>query len=435
MAKKRIVILGAGLAGLSAGWHLQKMGIDCRILEKEAGVGGLCRSKKLDGFVFDYDGHLLHFRQAYTFNLVKRLLGDNLTEHKRNAWIYSDGAYTRYPFQANLYGLPGPVVKECVLGFIEASRNNHSKKKNNLNFLHWIKQTFGNGIARHFMIPYNRKFWTLPPEKLSCSWLDGFIPIPSLREVIEGTIEENQRQFGYNAHFWYPKNGGIEELSLALADEIKNIHLNCPVSEIDLKKKEIKTSTGDKEKFDHLISTLPLPEMAHLTRGLPKKISHLFTKLKWNSIFNLNLGIERKESLGRHWVYFPHQEVCFFRVGFFDNFSSRLAPSDKSSLYTEVSYSKDKPINKKGIVSRINNDLIKTGILSPGDKIYVQDINDIKYGYPIYDRNYCTAREKILDFLSGNNITACGRFGSWRYMSMEGALLDGKEAASGFSAE
>jgi len=77
-SNKRIIVLGAGVAGLSAAWHLQKNGQDCVIFEKEKEVGGLCRSKQINGFIFDYDGHLLHFRNKYVLALVKRLLKDNI---------------------------------------------------------------------------------------------------------------------------------------------------------------------------------------------------------------------------------------------------------------------------------------------------------------------------------------------------------------------
>lgn len=128
MPKKRILILGAGLAGLSTAWHLQKKGIDCQIFERESEIGGLCRSKKIDGFTFDYCGHLLHFKHRYAFNLIKNLLGSNLIEHKRSAWIYSSGVYTPYPFQANLHGLPADIAKECLLGFIKAAAPRHSER-------------------------------------------------------------------------------------------------------------------------------------------------------------------------------------------------------------------------------------------------------------------------------------------------------------------
>jgi protoporphyrinogen oxidase len=430
MNKKRILILGAGLAGLSAAWHLQRKGVDCRIFEKETEIGGLCRSKNIAGFTFDYDGHLLHFRHNYTFRLVKDLLGGNLAGHKRNTWIYIYDRYIRYPFQANLYGLPAAVIKECLLGFIEASCNNQHKKQEKLNFLGWIKQAFGGGIAKHFMVPYNRKFWTVPPQNLTCEWLDGFIPTPSLNQLLDGTVKEGEEEFGYNAHFWYPKRGGINQLPAALASGIKHIYTESSVTRIDLAKKEITINSGSREKFDYLISTLPLPEIQHLAKDMPKIISRLFKKLKWNSIFNLNLGVEEQEGIGRHWVYFPQQKLSFFRVGFSHNFSRYLAPLNKGSLYAEVSYSKNKPINKNSIVLRVKKDLIKAGIIARLDSVLTEDINDIKYGYPIYDINYRRSRERILNFLAKNSMISCGRFGSWRYMSMEDCLLDGRSLAS-----
>jgi UDP-galactopyranose mutase len=435
MARKRIIILGAGLTGLSAAWHLQKRGLDCQIFEKEAEVGGLSRSKNIDGFIFDYAGHLLHFKRAYAFNLIKSLLANNLLEHQRSSWIYSFDRYIRYPFQANLYGLPSSIIKECLIGFIQALKDGQTKPKKKLSFLEWINQTFGKGIAKHFMIPYNNKFWTIPPEELICDWLDGFIPVPSLSQILEGTIEESQRQFGYNARFWYPKKGGIKQVALALASQLKNINTGCPINGIDLTKKEIKLYSGNRERFDYLISTIPLPEAQHLIKDLPQNIRSLFKKLRWNSIFNLNLGIERKDRTGRHWLYFPQKDLSFFRVGFFHNFSSYLAPADKSSLYIEVAYSRDNPIQKNKIIPRIKEDLKKIGILRKTDQVCCQQINDIKYGYPIYDVNYSQARKKILNYLIEKDVIPCGRFGSWRYMSMEDVILDGKAVAEGFLRE
>jgi len=429
MAKKRIIILGAGLAGLSAAWHLQRRNIDCRIFEKEPEVGGLCRSKNINGFTFDKSGHLLHFKHRYTFNLINNLLRDNLVKYQRSAWIYSHQRYIRYPFQANLYGLPSSVIKECLLGFIKVSSNGHLKEKKHLNFFNWINQTFGKGIARHFMIPYNTKFWTMSPKEMTCEWLDGFVPVPSLEQVIEGTIEESKRQFGYNSQLWYPKKGGINQLPLSIASQIKHIYTNCPVTEIDLAKKEIKIDSGNRERFDYLISTIPLPEMLRLIKGLPNDVISSFRRLRWNSIFNLNLGIEKEDNSGRHWVYFPEKNNCFFRIGFPHNFSTYVTPEGKNSLYIEVAYSKDKPIDKNKIVLRIKDDLVKVGLLKKGDRISCQDINDIKYGYPIYDLHYSAARKAILEYLIGNNIIPCGRYGSWRYMSMEDVLLYGKRVA------
>ena len=197
MAKNQsCVILGAGLAGLSAAFFLKK---DYQIFEKEATPGGLCRCRHINGYIFDYDGHLLHFRDKATLNFVRNLMGDNLLPLKRNSWINSFGCYTRYPFQANLFGLPKNVVKECVLGFINAQLNGNINKHKQANFRQWIFDRFGPGIARYFMLPYNNKFWTIPLNRLTCEWVDGYIPLPSIKDVLNGVFSLNKKRFGYNA--------------------------------------------------------------------------------------------------------------------------------------------------------------------------------------------------------------------------------------------
>ncbi len=428
MAKGKVIILGAGLAGLSAAWHLQRAGIDCQVFEQEPEVGGLCRSRKINGFVFDCSGHLLHFKHTYPFRLIRDLLGSNFIQHKRSAWIYSFNRFSPYPFQANLYGLPKSVVKDCLLEFIKVRRNGF-KIKDNVSFREWIDKTFGKGIARHFMVPYNTKFWTVPLDDLTCEWIDGFIPVPTLNQIIGGTIEESKRNIGYNAFFWYPVKGGISEVPFALASGLKDVFTGCRVTKIDLKAKQVRLNGRQQEKFDFLISTLPLPEMPGLLGRLPEDVVRAFKNLRWNSIYNLNLGIEKRLRYSGHWAYFPGDDICFFRVGFPHNFSAHLTPAEKSAVYAEVSYSAQRPVDKDNIALRIKRDLKKVGLLTKNERIYVVDINDIKYGYPIYDVNYRQSRQTILTYLSRNNIISCGRYGSWRYLSMEDVLLDGAQAA------
>jgi protoporphyrinogen oxidase len=426
--EQKIIILGAGLAGLSAAWHLQRRGRETLVFEKEAEPGGLCRSSRVNGFTFDCDGHLLHFRRRESLDLVRHLLGSNLQRHKRSAWVSACRRMIPYPFQANLRRLPAPIVKECLLGMIDAAKNNHLPAPDN--FLIWINRTFGKGIARHFMVPYNTKFWTVPPQRMTCAWLDGFVPVPSLGQAVEGALQDNREEFGYNRWFWYPKKGGIAELPRAMATEIRGLCLGDAVAAIDPRRKEVAAVSGRKEKYDCLISTVPLPELASLIKGLPASTRGLFHQLRWNSIFNLNLGLSGSAGQKAHWVYFPDKEQSFFRAGFYHNFSAFCAPRGKAALYAEVSYSAQRPIDKQGIIPRIKKDLLRCGIIARSSSICAQAINDIKYGYPIYDHNYASARAGISKYLQRHNIIPCGRYGSWRYLSMEGAILDGKAAAS-----
>lgn len=113
----QVVVIGAGPTGLSAAYHL---GEDSLLLEANDTVGGWCRSLVDGGFTFDFAGHIMFSNDPYVHELYSKLLGDNVHWQDREAWIYSKSVYTRYPFQGSLYGLPPDVIKECVMGAIEA---------------------------------------------------------------------------------------------------------------------------------------------------------------------------------------------------------------------------------------------------------------------------------------------------------------------------
>src|SRR5436190_14133149 len=112
-----ILVVGAGPTGLSAAYHL---GADAMLIEQHDTIGGWCRSFIDGGFTFDMAGHIMFSKDPYVHELYRLLLGDNVHWQDREAWIYSQGVYTRYPFQGALYGLPGDVIRECLVGAIEA---------------------------------------------------------------------------------------------------------------------------------------------------------------------------------------------------------------------------------------------------------------------------------------------------------------------------
>ena len=419
---KRIIILGAGLSGLSAAYHLQN---GCCVYEQEDEVGGLARSDKVDGFTFDHDGHLLHFKTDYVKKLVQRLLPGLFVPHNRNSWVFSHNVFTKYPFQANTYGLPSKVVKKCILGMFDVA----SKKKlaEGDNLAQWMLYNFGEGITRHFMYPYNHKFWTLPPEELIPDWTDNYVPHVNLKTVLDGAFSLKTKPLGYNSEFWYPKRGGIDQIAKALAVNVNNIKTGHKMNALDIKNKKIFFKNGGSAKFTDLVLTIPLKQLKNLIKDkLPKEVEQAFSGLKYVSIFNLNLGVQRENITDKHWIYFPEGKFCFFRVGFPTNFSRDVAPCGTSSLYAEVSYSEFRKLDKKKIVSLIEADLVKAGILKPDDNILTRHINDIKYGYVIYDQTYRHNIKIINDYLLKNNIYPAGRFGRWKYMSMEDVILDGK---------
>ena len=436
MKKEEIVILGGGLAGLSAAYHLKS---GYALFEKEPDLGGMARSLNKDGYIFDYDGHLLHFRKEYTFNLVSELLNGNLAPHKRNSWIYSKDIFTRYPFQANFYGLPKQVVKDCLVGLIKAKipltlpsplRGERDKVEENGNFENWIVKTFGKGVADHFMLPYNRKFWTVEPKELTCEWLDGFVPVPDLEDTVTGAISDNTKPYGYNSRFWYPVKGGISELAKKFSDRIRNSHVNKKAVTIDQHRREVVFEDAAIKKFRNLVTTIPLPELSRLLVDMPADVKQAFLMLRWTSIFVLNLGIKSDVLSERHWVYYPEDDLIFYRIGFPTSFSTDVAPEHRVSVYVEIAYSDTKQVERNEIVPRVISDLKKCGVIADESDVEVCLPMDIKYGYAIYDKNRKNAVKIIKDYLEKFGIYTIGRYGSWKYMSMEDVILEGKEIAS-----
>lgn len=413
--------MGAGLSGLTCAYYLKK---NYSIFEKESRVGGLCRSARIDGFTFDYTGHLLHLKKDKNKKLIKKFLGKNLFLQKRKAWIYSKGIYTKYPFQANIYGLPSQVIKECIDGLreVRTNRKRYTVNRKPVDFKEWIYKNFGQGYAKHFMIPYNEKLWTVPLEEMSTEWTKRFIPIPTLKEALAGARGRQEKDFGYNIRFYYPLKGGIEELPKSFLPHIKRVNLKTEVTGISLKDKKIKFSNGREISYQRLVSTMPLPELIKIIDRVPEKVSKASKRLRYVSVFNLNLGIKREHISDKHWIYFPEKKFAFYRIGFTSNFSSYLAPKGTSSIYTEVSYSKDKPLDKKRITRSIVEDLIKAGIITSRDKILAKLVLDIKYAYPLYDHEYRESVATIQKFLRENDIYSMGRFGSWEYLSMEDVI-------------
>src|SRR3989442_15008441 len=255
-----VVVLGAGLTGLSAAYHL---GAPSVVIESEAEVGGLARTRVEDGFTFDCTGHLLHLKDPRVVALVDAILPDAFSRHERRALIFSKGVYTPYPFQANLHGLPPEVVQECVSGFVEALVRRAAEGEpdlSRLTFGDWTARAFGAGIARHFLVPYNTKLWRTDLDEIECGWVSWSIPRPTLKEVLDGAFGATVRGLGYNPTFLYPRRGGISALPQALARRGAEVRLNETVTAVDSPARAVHPACGRVGRYArHFLPPPPSP--------------------------------------------------------------------------------------------------------------------------------------------------------------------------------
>ena len=170
----KIIIIGAGLTGLCTAYALEQQGFfDYHILEQDSRPGGLLKSFCDQGFTFDHTGHFLHISEPKFAQFLEQTIGlANMHQHSRKSFIFSHNCFTPYPFQQNLYGLPAPVIIDCILGFVQ--RNQTIKRPKN--FYQWVLKHFGKGLGKHFFFPYNRKLLNLAPRQLMPSWTSRFVP-------------------------------------------------------------------------------------------------------------------------------------------------------------------------------------------------------------------------------------------------------------------
>lgn len=432
--KTDVLILGGGLAGLSAAYHLNRGArrVSSLVVEKRSTPGGTAGSVVKDGFTFDYTGHLLHLHDAYGKKLILDLLGENVATHERNSSIYSHGAFTRYPFQANTYGLPKKVVDECLLGFLKTV---HRPAKKGLglkpSFLEWSLRQFGEGICRHFMLPYNEKLWQADLGDLTTEWQGRFVPKPKPSEVLFGALVEQKTAFGYNATFRYPKRGGIQALPDALAAQLApgQLRTGCAVRSVDLDARVAVVDGIGEIAFESLVNTLPLSLFLDLASPLPAKVVEARRKLRWNTVWNLNLGVSRAGITDKHWIYFPEKKFPFYRVGAMSLFSKANAPEGTTSFYVEVARRGGTKVDVPRLENRILAGLRSCGLLKSSDKLATKVWLPIEHAYVVYDFDRTPAVETIFSFFKRRRVESIGRYGGWKYSFMEETILDGKAAA------
>ena len=425
-----VVILGAGLTGLSAAYHISSK--PALLIERAAEVGGHARSERWNGHTFDVTGHWLHLRDPRVQSLVAELFQPGeLTEIERRASVLSHNALVAYPFQANLYGLPADVVQECLVDFVKAREAAAaSNGQNPRTFEDYAVTRFGKGITRHFFVPYNTKLFGIHPNCLTASWVSRYIPVPEVHEVIGGAIGLQQQGLGYNPRFLYPKKGGIDALPKALLRGIQDqaqceLQTSTDVEEVDPSERLIKLTGGSEWlKYCNLISTIPLPELISRIPTAPAHIRELARNLRCVKWRYLNVATRTPSPADYHWVYVPEKRYPFFRVGVFSNAVPTMAPAGGGSLYVELA-------DRTGAsnVGEVIQALAQIGAITRAEDVTFADVREIEYAYVIFDDAYEESTRTIHQWLQSIGILSCGRYGAWVYNSMEDSIIQGMEAA------
>lgn len=421
-----VVIIGGGLTGLVAGEQLHRSGISALVFEREKEAGGACRSLTIEGFTFDYTGHLLHVARPETEVYLEELgAWGELAVHQRRAAIVIDGHTTPYPVQINTHGLSPEVRRDCLLGFVRAWADTGGGDPKD--FREWVLERFGEGFAHHFFFPYNTKLYRAQPEELSLDWVGRYVPKPKIEEVVDGALGLHDAEVGYNATFRYPEQGGIRLLPDAVAARVPGLELGSEVVRVHLAERWLELADGERRSWSRMLATTSLPAFIDsLADDLPADVEEARRALRWVRVLNLALGVEGEAPSPEHWLYFPDPDLPFYRVGFPSN-HGKLAPRGHHTISVEVSLDPEgSEVEQLGEAAE--RALQKIGLVEPG-AVRVRHMTVLDPAYVVFDHPRRQAVAFLRTWLRSHDVALAGRWAEWKYSAMEDAILDGMRAA------
>ena len=433
--KARIAIIGAGPTGLGAAHRLRELGIsNFTVFERESHAGGLASSfVDRAGFTWDIGGHIQFSHYAYFDDLMDKLLGNEWLHHEREAWVWMRNRFIPYPFQNNIRNLPPEEMRECLRGLIACVCNRSETPP--ANFAEWIHRSFGEGIARHFMLPYNFKVWAYPPAELAYHWIGERVAQVDLERIVFNIVDgRDDAGWGPNNLFRFPLRGGTGEIWKRLAASLPAgaIELGKAVANLDARNRRIRFTDGSTEDFDILISTMPVDDL--VCRSDLDDLKPAAAKLKRSATHVIGIGL--KGAPGPHlkskcWIYFPEDNVPFYRVTVFSNYSPNNVPDIQRfwSLMAEVSESPQKPVECANVVEQTVAGMIAAGLIEKSADVVSTWHFRAGHGYPTPSLGRDEAIGALLPGLEGYGIFSRGRFGAWKYevSNQDHSLMQGVE--------
>ena len=413
-----VLVLGGGIAGISAGYHAKASGFSTIVLEAANKPGGLTSNFEVEGFRFDNAIHMSFTADEYVRSVFDRT---PFYKHQPDAYCLEKSTWMKHPVQNNLYPLPTDEKVALLESFV--SRPTHEPK----NYHEWLVSQYGEKITDRYPVPYTRKYWGLEPDELSLDWIGHRMRKAKFSEVLSGAIEQKDENHYYAGEMRYPKTGGYYEFIRKLAENA-NIECNKRVTEVDVKNKLVTCSDGTKTNYKHLISSLPLPTICNLITDCPEEIKEVADSLLWTTVDLVSIGFNKENVPPYLWFYLYDSENVAAR-GYSPSLKSpNNIPEGCSSLQFEIyNLSSKGRLNPEELKKNVLTHLMKMNICSEDDILFVHH-KHLPFGNVVFDHGMEERRKILLDYLSELDIITCGRFGEWGYLWSDQSFLSGKNA-------
>lgn len=413
------VILGAGIAGISAAYHLKQKGESSVIFEKDNDWGGLCGFFEIDGFRFD---RFVHFTFAKDEKIAELFAKSSpLYAHPPVSYNYWRGCWLKHPAQNNLAPLPIEEKVKIIDSFVNRPRKDVAEISD---YAEWLRVQYGDYFAENFPFAYTRKYWGVEAKQLETKWVGNRLHVSPLPEVLRGAFAEQQENFYYTKFMNYPKKGGFRSIMNECRKGL-DIRLNKKAVRIDTAAKQVEFDDGTVENYDNLISSLPLPEIIKMISDVPENVQNAAKQLRWTCGYQVSLGFNRPDVAKYLWFYIYDEDVPPARVYSPNLKSPDNAPDGCSSLQAEIFFANGAKVVDKNIILQKTVEKLKEICQFNDSDVVVKDIRFEPYANIIFTPEIYESRKVVREWLQAQGIKTIGRFGKWDYLWSHQAFESG----------
>jgi protoporphyrinogen oxidase len=435
-----IVIIGAGPAGLTAGYELAKRGDNVLILEASGVLGGISQTVERDGWRFDIGGHRFFTKVEEVEALWNEILpAEDFLLRPRMSRIFYDGKYYDYPLKASnaLKNLGIIEAVRCVLSYAWAQIH---PPKDQSNYEDWLVARFGWRLYRRFFKTYTEKVWGVAVRDMPADWAAQRVKGLSLGKAIINSLtpKRNQKEItSLIEEFRYPKLGPgmmwercaerIEELggSVMLKHVVTDIHYANGVA-VSVNAQD---RAGNVHSFEasHVISTMPMNELVKsLVPPPPAEVMTAGESLHYRDFLTVALVVPQESGFPDNWIYIHEPSVDVGRIQNFGSWSPFMVQEGKTCLGLEYFVFEGDRIwasSNDDLIAQGTRELATLGLVDPSvvEKGYVVRV---KKAYPYYDTFYKENVETIVRFIdtAASNLHLIGRNGMHKYNNQDHSM-------------
>ena len=289
-----------------------------------------------------------------------------------------------------------------------------------MDFAAWMNATFGPGITRLFMQPYNAKVWTTSAEEMASAWIGERVSVVDYRRALENVLlQRDDVGWGPNNTFRFPRTGGTGEIYRRLAERLgPRVQTDRDVVEIDADRRVLRFADGGSEEYDALVASMPLDRLVGSLSETPSELEAAARELRRTSVCVVGIGYERPLDDDKCWMYFPDGDVPFYRVTNFAKYAAANVPAADttrfSSYLTETAFPPGDGRPDR-LAERVLVGLVSGGVVEDDQTVASTHAIDVDYAYPVPTRRSRPRTRRHPALADEADIFSRGRFGSWRY--------------------